>query len=381
MATISLETLTAQANQLAQTYGYSTVQDMQAAYKTAIGSGSDLAQAEATVRASSFIQNLFLKILYQRVDEAYSMTGYEWMKAIDVSAIEQGNGEEWVLPLITGGNNYTTLPMVPQTTTDPQAVSYKLTMYQNDQRLANWAFQFRKPLTLFEEKYRPVFLSGNLAQFLLSMAATLEKSFEIFKVAKMQEILGQMLSLPADLDTPNLVQMRVTGKATDFLSCFTDEIYPLITEMGFLNSKFNLNAFPAGGTPLSSVKKEDLLMFVNNRTYTRLTGGKLSNVFNQTLVAPGKFISPENIYPMGDLIQYTDENTPIAVLDGKPVMPENTLMVIEKDALKYRQFASRHETQFYAHNLAVQSVKHEWGVFGCLPWKQGFIYTNPALAA
>lgn len=75
--TITQDQITAKANELARKYGYSSVQDLQNAYRSAIGSGSDVAQAEAVTDAASFLGDLTLFCLYQNIDTGYKLHGYD----------------------------------------------------------------------------------------------------------------------------------------------------------------------------------------------------------------------------------------------------------------------------------------------------------------
>lgn len=279
------------------------------------------------------------------------------MNRIDTKRIEVGNEEQWVHPLVTGAGEYSTLPFIPDKTYDPQVVTSSIKFYNPDLTLTQYAYKFRKILTLIEEKYTPFFISGRLSEFLMTVVEQMNKSYDLFKISKVQQLIGDLLAPQTDLAKPALVQKHVAGTATDFLSCFTDDIYPMITEMSLLSKKYNLGTFK--NAPITGTSASDLLMFVNQSVYTRLTGGKLANVFNNVLITPSKFIPVENIYPMGDLVKYTDNDTAVDVNDDVPIIPENTILIIDKSAIKLREFIKRHEQQLYTHNLAVNVTKHE----------------------
>lgn len=377
MATITQDSLTNAANELAREYNFASVQDFQNAYRTAIGSASDVSQAEAATDAASFVAQLLQKCLYQEIDSGYNIAGYGWATQIDTKHIEQGNSEEWLHPIFTGGGDYQKELFVPDLITDPQTASWTLKFLNPDQTLTRYAFRFKKQQTIIEEKYIPYFMSGKLRDFVNRIISGMQTSYELFKIAKVQQLIGDMLAGQTDLNQPPLVQRRINGTATEFLKCFTDDIYPELTAMTLLNKKYNLS--PVSPTPITGTPLSDLLMFVNQSVYTRLTGGEMASTFNNQLINPGRFIPLENIYPMGDLVKYTDNATPIDVQDDTPIIPEDTILVIDKNAIKLRDFVKRNEAQTYTNNLALQLTMHQWGVYGVVPWKQGFIYRNTAL--
>lgn len=362
------------ADQLAQDMGYSDAQEMLQEIKDALNNGSIVSQTQAAKDATDFTGKLILLVLYQKIDSYYRLEPYSWINKFESQKIEAGNTEQFIRNIITGGDTFDANQFVPNKVTNPKVDTTTISLYERDSgtsqdNLTQYGFRYKKPLTISRQVWLPYFTSGKLQEFIDSIVKMVNESFEIFRITIIQNMIT---------DAKTNIAKKVNGTATNLLTCFTNEIYPMLTEMNFLNSEYNINI---NGTSqsLNSTAKSDLLILVSNKVYTLLNSGVLSQLYNYKLASIESYINSENIISCSKKLISSDSDTPITV-DTNPLMNDNEILVLNKNCIKQLYWVNQAESQSWATNMTLQIVLHVWGSFGFIPWGQGFYYTNNNLS-
>lgn len=358
------------ADEIAQQQNYKDAQELINAVKEDLTSGSQVRMARGERAAQDFTGQLALLVLYQEIEAGYNLSAYKWINNFESVKIEAGNSKQFIRSIITGGDTYDQNQFVPNKISNPQIETTTISLYQEaadgTRSLTKYGYQYKKPITISRDVWLPYFLSGKLQEFIDDLATQLNDAYEIFRITIIQNMV-------TDLKTS--IKNKITGTADNILSCFTNDIYPALTKMKFLSKDYNIDT---AAQSVNSADKEELLILINNKTYTALNSGVLSQIFNSKLADLKTYINDENIVPTSKKLVSTTSDVAISV-DGTDLIAENEVLVLNKKAIKHLYWVNAQESQSWAHNMTLELVLHVWGSFGFIPWGQGFYYKNDNL--
>ena len=391
------ESIQQTANEYSQAQGYANTKEAVGRMSRMMSSESPVTAAMGERMAGDFTQSLLGLTLYQNFYNQYDLGAYSWINKFDDQIVNQGNQVQYTRQLITGNDQYDEALFNPTSLTYPKldVVAYiKLYKTFNGNQNSDLAtfddngckgYKFKKPQTLIAEQWIPYFKSGKLMEFIGDVVSNMSKSYNLFKVNLFEEAITKIISsatAPSNQGqstegTLNANHVyKFNGNSADMLSSFTKEIFPLITSMKFLTNKYNLR-LNGNATGLNNAKPEDILMFVNQKTYTRLNNGVLANVFNNKLAEIEAIIPKENIICTGNKTNSVTGSSTAITMSSTPLIGDNQVLIMTKDCLKHLTFLQyRPEEQLYTTNLARQITLHAWGSLGFIPWGQCVLYEN-----
>lgn len=373
------------ADELAQSKGAANAASLIDDINSRISTANAVSQDAALQAASDFISKLTLLTLKQQIDGEYNMGAYDYVNKFENIKMPAGNSMQFQRKILTGNESYNANNFIPTKLSEPSGDVTNISLYQTDgTTLSTYGYQYKKGVTLQRQKWLPYFTSGSLQKFLSETVDAVNQSYYLFRVSMIEKMILAMKPTRTESSgqytlTNNQIQKNVVGTASNLLTSFTQEIFPLINKMRFLSSEYNLN-LNGTSTSLNSTSKNKLIMLVNTNTYTKLTHGVIANVFNAELVKPDNFISTENIFQVNKQISVpTDENSPITML-STDLLGEDEIIVLEADAIKSLYWINDVEEQHFGQNMTTQLTLHVWGALGFIPWGMGFYYTNKNMA-
>lgn len=350
------------ANELAQEQGAENIQAFVANTAANMSSKNDRVALKAQKAAGDLVSELATLILYQNLDAEFDLGVYNWADKFDDEQISAGNSKEFVKNILTGADTFDITKFVPVKLTLPKVKSTLISMYKADGTLASGAYQFKKPLTITREQWLPYFLSGKLEQFISQITSLMSETYKLFKV----ELFEALLKTKS-----NFNKSITDSTSANMFECLSNVIFPEISKMRFLNSAYNMTTI-AAPIPLSTNKKEDLLLFINAANETKLATGIKSQLFNAQLIDIKEYIPNENIIPVSGAITTGNSDTAISI--GADWLTTKQIIVINKNAIRHIFQIDKSESQAWAENLTIQMVLHIWGAIGIVPWGQGFFY-------
>lgn len=361
------------ANELANESGAKNAVEYIDTLKEDVNSKSTARAASARATALDFTQKLLRLVLYQEIKSEFNLTKYKWIDKFDDERIEAGEGKEYIKNLLTGVDIYVDDAFVPSKATNPSADAKVIKLYDDNGDVNKYGFKALKPLTIVESKWFPYFMSGKLMQFIDEQVDIMKKSMFFYKYTVFTKLFKDLIG---DSDQ-NKISKRITGKATNILSAFVNEIFPEIENMQYFNKDFARDA--TKNTQYPNVNnREDLLMIMNRNTLNRFKNGAMSNELNNKLINFNDVLPLENIIGTGADITVGASTDNITVADTE-LVPEDTVVVINKNLFKYLWFVEISDSQKFVQNMSIQFVHHLWGVFGQLDWEGAFVYKNENL--
>lgn len=366
-------------NEVAQEMGYENAVEFINETKAKVRSASKATAQAGKAAALDFTSKLLSLVLYQEIKSEYNLGKYTWIDKFDDERIEAGDGKQYIKNLLTGVDSYDVNKFVPDNATPPSADAKVIRLYKNDGTLDTYGFQALKPLTIIESAWFPYFMSGKLMQFIDSQIDIMRKSMFLYKYAMFSKFFKDLTAATQDNTKTGIISKRVIGTATNILSCFVNDIFPMVEDMQYFNNEYSRDATKNAQYPNIN-NRDDLLLIMNRKTLGRFKNGALSNQLNNKLVDFNNVLPLENIIGTGKDITVGTSGDNVSVADTE-LIPENTVVIINKNLIKYLWFVEVTDSQKFVQNLSMQFVHHLWGVFGQLDWEGAVVYTNDNLLA
>lgn len=383
-------------NQLANEAGYDSAGEYIENLRDGINSPNKARSMDASRAAGDFTSKLTLLTLYQAIDGEFNLGVYDWVNKFEMSKISAGNSKQFIRNILTGADNYDENTFNPTTATKPQVDTYTISLYSANTTssqpatLSTYAKKIVKPLTILKAEWMPYFISGKLQEFVNKISQQINESVSLIKFELFQQMVNkiktgynssnQQEGMKKVFDESGRTgAVNISSQVTNILDVFTKIVFPNITNMAFLNSEYNISLRGQESTSLNSCNRDDILILVNNKTYTKLTSGVLANVFNNRLASVEKYINPDNIIPCGRKITTSNSSTAIGVHGSEDLIAENEVVVINKNVFKSLLFVDEAGSQSYVTNMSIQLVAHLWIACGIIPWGQGFVVRTDKL--
>lgn len=326
-------------------------------------------RANAYQKAADFTSQLAMLILYQEIEKGLTdLTKYDWINRFSSGFIREGNSVELVKYLNTGNENFDPDKFIPNEVIKPLIESKIISMYvknaQGDVELSEHGYQYKKPLTIQDSLWIPYFTGGNLMVFVSRIRESMVVSYKLFLINKFEQFITN-LTLP---------EITPSAEATDMFTSLSNDVFPAIEEMQYLGTKFNLDA---NSKVIDAVKREDLLMIVNYKLYSKIRTGMQSRLFNAKLIDLASAIPQENIIAVKGSVN------PAGVKDvfttGNDWLGEDEIILIDKNAIRHYLQIDLNSSQAYAENMTLMLYLHVWGTIDYVPWLKGAKYKNPNL--
>lgn len=379
------------ADSLAKEQGFDDAQTFINDVGSRMRSADPVTADSAQRLAGDFTMKLALLTLYQSIDADYNLQPYEWINKFETVKIEAGNSKQFVRNILTGIDDYNASEFVPNAPTYPQVDSHTIGLYSTnttsnaDKALQPWARKIKRPITIQQEEWMPYFLSGKLQEFISKITNMIEDAVFYGRYKIIQDIVTKLKTGQNSTGGNEGMYQIINNPAgvNNLLDVFTKVVFPNIQEMRFLSTKYNIGTIKSSGNAdtnnsLNSTDPSDILILINNKTYTKLTTGVLSQVFNNKLLEISHWVPKENIIPVSKKITVGTSSQAIS-LSNDDLIGENEIMVISKKAIKGLLYVDTKESQAWANNLTLQIVAHLWAAYGVLPWEQGFVVKTNAL--
>lgn len=384
-------------NQLANEAGFDSAGEYLESLREGINSPNKARSMDASRAAGDFTSKLTLLTLYQAIDSEYNLGVYDWINKFETAKITAGNSKQFIRDILTGVDNYNENTFNPTSATKPQVDAYTISLYSTNTTsstaatLSTYAKKIVKPLTILKAEWMPYFISGKLQEFVNKIADNINKTISLVKLEIFQNLVhkiktgynssNQNEGLKKVFDeTGRTGAVNISREVTNILDVFTKVIFPNITNMAFLSNEYNANIHgDVQSASLNSSTKDDILILVNNKTYTKLTSGVLANVFNNKLAEVSNYVNPENIIPCGKKIVVGNSNTAVSVNASDDLIWEDEVLVINKNIFKSLLFVDESGSQSYVSNMSIQLVAHLWIACGIIPWGQGFVVRTKKL--
>lgn len=378
------EKLEATANEVANKYGFETGEDLVNNITHNLTNEDVVKSADATRAAGDLISKLSL-VLYQQTiyDNLGTSSVYRWVNKFEKDNLPFGNSRQLGQTVLTGAGVYDANAWVPQNSTDPQ---YNDTFYikflKDDGRtLATNSYKYKKSLTLQQHNWTYYFTSGKLSELISKIRSEMSETFELFVAQQYQKIIKNLASGTAQVtianageNGSNLKLKKITSTATDTFQAMLD----LLKELTNITEDVNQFTIASDSTNIRPVRIDNLVIFIPKALKAKFRSGILSRLPSSGEFAYDKIFSENNTFVSGlelsEIMTANNGNTTAITVTQNTFLDDNTIVVLEKDALIHTFVIKQLESQYYGENLNTQLTQHSWGNFAVNPFKRGFVF-------
>lgn len=303
--------------------------------------------------------------LYQVIENNPDTEYMNFVDLFDDGEIAEGNSKEYIATKMTGADTFVKEQFIPLKVSKKSIESHVIQMYDANGKLNSKAYQFKKPITIQEVEYIKYFKKGAMNEFLTNLTEQLQKTYSIYKFEKSMNLITSL--------TP---QKTVVGTADNMFDAFTNEVFPLIRKMKFINTDYNYNN---SSKFIHNSKLSNLIILMSSNNIQKLESGIKTQLFNAQLLGVEGEIKAADFLSAGNKITFGDSDTDISVSTDE-YLDDNTIIVLDRNAIKHVNQVKLSESQAWGENLTVQLNLHIWGALDILPWGKMFKYTNANLS-
>lgn len=336
-----------------------------ASIQEGLNSKNAVKENNAKQTARAFTKDLLLLCLYQEIEKNKTPGYLDLAHKFDDGVIANGNSKEYIASKPTGHDVFRQDQFIPAKVSTKSVESHVIQMYDAGGTLNKNAYQFKKSTTLQESLWLPYFKSGSLSSFVAEITKAAHNVYNLYKFNKI-----------ATMITEANFQKKIAGVADNMFDAISGEFLPALRDMLYLNSSYN---YSAASKYIQVNTMDDLIIIMSSGNLQRLKSGIKSQLFNSQFLGVDKELSEANVICLGNKIVIGDEDTDITVSDI-PYCDDNTIYVVNKNALRHINQINKSGSQSYADNMTIQLTLHVWGALDILPWGQMFKYTNPNLS-
>lgn len=375
-----------EADKIAKELGYEDGQDLVDSVNAGLKS-SNPADVRAVSRdAGKFTAKLSL-VVYEQV--IYKQEGiekvYSWVDKFDYKFLEFGNTLNFINDVVTTATTYDPSLFVPNKTTDPLVETFSGGFLKADKTLSETSYQYKKSLSIKKHDWAPFFASGKLGEMISTIITRMNTTYTLFKAQKLQGLIKNLASGSAQVSIANagtngkdLKLKKIDGTAPDTFAAMIE----LLEHINNLTMDVNKTNIGSDSTSITPISLEDLVIIVPKKLKTLFENGILTRLPNASKFQESVLFSSDRVIPAGVELQPIQNSTTkeVDVVQGEtPFIDNNTIVVLDKNAIKHCFMVRENESQYFAENMIEQLTIHIWGFFVILPFAKGFVYKNTNL--
>lgn len=300
------------ANAVARESGYSSIQEMSEDLKNNMDpervesvirhnnptatEGSIQAQIKTVVdrakaRVADLVSSLTRKVLYQEIEQTPSFGYTSFGNRFDDEPLAIGNSKEFIYKHATGVSSYDRTEFVPTRSIRPKITSQIVNMYkdvdaQGNAILEDYAYQFRKRVSVSEPQYLPYFKRGALNEFLNTLRADLRESYNKFKFDQIAGLITSAAILRANKagaqEGHEVGGYLKIGTAKNVFEAIAADIHPIFEDLLKGDGHFAIGG-PDFNECLIETPADDIMVIMHEKVKTIMASGVASQLYHPNL--------------------------------------------------------------------------------------------------
>lgn len=179
--------------------------------------------------------------------------------------------------------------------------------------------------------------------------------------------------------------LKIQGTATNMFDACV-EVCTHVRKLTKLGNKYQLipeNTTNKAKNLVRAANTKDLVWIWSIANDELATRGIKSQLYHYKLWDPINSINESNVYTPGTKITQPDITTNKANNfpedTGTPWIDDNTIIILENNAVEFNLVWEKSETQYYTNNMTLQLTYHIAGMVNDVKTMRGFIYKNTNL--
>lgn len=374
------------ADEIANDMGYESGQDLVDQVGPKLQSADTYTRSNATKAAGSFVSKLSLVLFEQIIYDAIGTASiYNWVNKFNGPTLTYGNSIQFNQTALSTAGNYDKTKWIPDNVTTPFIDTFTGQMYKNDGSLADFAYQYKKSLSLEPKTWLPYFASGKLSEVIGKITSEMNETYTLFVANQLQQIIkgiadgsNQVTTANAGINGKSLKLKKIDSNATDSFSALVE----LMEHIANLTKDVNNTTIASDSTNIRAVDLGDLVMFIPKKLLAKFRSGVMSRLPSSNLFNYETIFADDRVVPIGTELSTIKTNTNqvvTTVANDAPFLADTKIVVLEKRAIQHCFAVKEHESQYFAENMIQQLTNHMWGFFVVLPFAKGFVFNCPNL--
>lgn len=375
-----------QADTIAQELGYEDGQDLVDAVNAGLKS-SNPADVRAVSRAAGKFTAKLSLVVYEQI--IYKQEGiekvYSWVDKFDYKFLEFGNTINFINDVVTTATTYDPNLFVPNATTDPLVETFSGGFLNSNKQLTDTSYQYKKSLSIKKHDWAPFFASGKLGEMISTIITRMNTTYTLFKAQKVQGLIKNLASGDAQVTIDNagingkdLKLKKIDGTGADTFASMVE----LLGHINDLINDVNKTNIASDATSIAPAMLEDLIIIVPKKLKSKFDSGILTRLpsadkFNYSVIFTNERLIQSGV-ELQPVTNATTKEVDI-VNNSTPFLDDNTIVVLDKNAIKHCFMVRENESQYFAENMVEQLTIHIWGFFVIIPFAKGFVYKNTNL--
>lgn len=384
--------------------GFANGNDLNDSIREQLNSRDKNVRDAGATAAINTINTLSPRIFNQIVDNFGEFDMLSEQMNYDFSGImDEGNGIEIFSNLAEAPNSTNILnesvPFVPNKFSPGYSQKWSVSYVGADKNtLTPEAYAFRQAVVYQQTSLLTQFRTGAGIEYLIALTMKLYDSLRYLQYYKWATT---KFNLPTTTNI-NGHELKVQGQGQNAFLAWI-EIFTLINKMCNLNNKYNYNG---SFKRMTSLRYEDIVLYMSNKTYTTFKHNLLSQLYNN-----GEFkdiLSRVKIYVPSYKLQWTnatnapvtidnngtqiqvqpgDSTQPVIGLESIPsgfiwttgddeYIPDNQVFIMTKYSFKWYKQSHLSAKQFFANNFSELTNVYELGLMSYVPDAKMQVYEN-----
>lgn len=369
------------ADEIASDMGYDDGQDLIDQVGPKLASADTYTRSNATRAAGTFVSKLSLVLFEQIIYDAIGTSSvYNWVNKFNGPTLTYGNSIQFNQTALSNATTYDKSKWIPDSVTSPFIDTFTGQMYKNDGSLADFAYQYKKSLSLEPKTWMPYFASGKLSEVIGKITAEMSETYTMFVANKLQGIIKSIADSSAQVTTENagingksLKLSKFTSNATDTFSAMLE----LLEHINDLTTDVNNLTIASDSTNIRAVNLDDLVIFIPKKLLAKFRSGVLSRLPSSDQFSYEKIFNSDRVVAVGTELNAVqgNQNQVLSISStNTPFLAETKIVVLEKRAIQHCFAVKEHESQYFAENMIQQLTNHMWGFFCVIPFAKGFVF-------
>lgn len=376
------------ADEIASDMGYEDGQDLIDQVGPKLASEDTYTRTNATRAAGTFVSKLSLVLFEQIIYDAIGTASvYNWVNKFNGPTLTYGNSIQFNQTALSTAGTYDKTKWIPDSVTSPFIDTFTGQMYKNDGTLADFAYQYKKSLSLEPKTWMPYFASGKLSEVIGKITAEMNETYTMFVANKLQQIVKTIADSTSQVTTQNAGINGKSLKLPKYTSQATDSFAALVELMGYisdLTTDVNNLTIASDSTNIRAVNLDDLVIFIPKKLIAKFRSGVMSRLPSSDQFNYEKIFNSDRVVAVGaelSTVQTNSNQVLTTVANATPFLAETKIVVLEKRAIQHCFAVKEHESQYFAENMIQQLTNHMWGFFCVIPFAKGFVFDCANLLA
>lgn len=336
--------------------------------------------------AQGFLGTIAQKLIYQTILKTPTGEDLAFAERFRGANIDFGVGKEYTATQMSGHQKLDQNAFVPTAATKSTVISQINTFLKQNGQLNDQSKAFMEQFCTSIQVYatKEYMLSDvKLQEFIQQLKDSVIDGAKLYIYNLVMETIKTGITNAST--TPDGSKWTlINGTATNMFDACIEicEHVEMLTKLG--NEYQLIKSTNPAENHIRAASYNDLIWIWSIKNKQRANRGVKSQLYHYKLWDPANGLSDANVYSpykkveTKDLTVSKENNYPS--MTGDLWIDDNTVVILENNAIEYNLVWEKSETQYYTNNMTLQITYNLAGMINPIKVMRGFVYKNPNLS-